>query len=408
MKAHENPTAVLRLALAVALLVGLSACGGNPVPIPAPDLDTDGIVIITNSRANVPMPRLSPITGELVGQALQQKLPVAVISADGTPAPVNLDIPSLSGCNNEHSCSKHLKEAVGYVAMAVTAVPDSDDANAYGAFAVARDTAKARKLTNPTIICLLCGIDTEGALDMTGEGRLGADSEAHLEYLTSTGQLVTFDDGFDKVTVILTSTGATAPPQTALSPSDVAHLTAVWSEVLAAGGATVTVDPNPASGDPIDTEHTVPAVEVPPPPAPPKPQVTPACTPVELSFDGASDARFEPETDEWVDVDAAREALRPTAEWLQETPTRTARVLGTTADILSGSPKEGIELSTKRAKAAAKLLRELGVSAKQIIEVKGLGPHYDGKVADRDADGNPIPALRTKNRKVIVEIAEQC
>ena len=83
-------------------------------------------------------------------------------------------------------------------------------------------------------------------------------------------------------------------------------------------------------------------------------------------------------------------------------------MLGTTADVLSGDPKEGIDLSTRRAQAASALLQELGVPASQIVEVRGLGPNYDGKVADRDAAGEPIPSLCTKNRKVIVELSENC
>lgn len=398
---------IAALALSVCVLFGLTACNDDETP---PDLDTDGVIVITNARANVPTPQLSPITETLIGEALKAKLPVVVISADGTPAPVDLAIPGVDGCNNRSACAKRLSEALGYVAMAITAKPDADGANAYGAFAVARDAAQSLRLTSPTLICLECGIDTLGALSMTGEGRLGADVEAHLEYLTSTGQLVTFD-GFDSVHIILTSTGLTSAPQEPLSPSDITRLAGVWSDALTAGGAIVTVDPNPVGGEPIDTEYTVEPVVVPPPPTPPTPPTlgpTSACTPVELSFDGASDARFQPETDSWVDIDAARQALRPTADWLKQAPTRTARILGTTADILSGDPGEGIELSTRRAQAAAALLVELGVPQSQIVDVAGLGPNYPGKVADRDADGEPIPALRTKNRKVIVEIAESC
>ena len=109
-----------------------------------------------------------------------------------------------------------------------------------------------------------------------------------------------------------------------------------------------------------------------------------------------------------MDAAEAREALRPVAEWLRADATRTAVVSGTTADIRSGDPEEGKTLSLARARVASDLLIELGVAPGQITDVRGLGPHYPGRVEDREADGTPIPSLMTKNRKIIVELASHC
>ena len=107
-------------------------------------------------------------------------------------------------------------------------------------------------------------------------------------------------------------------------------------------------------------------------------------------------------------MDEARAALEPLATWLAESATRTARIQGTTASIGSGRPDEGIELSLRRARAAAALLVELGATANQIVSVEGLGPNHPDYVPDRDAAGNPIPGLRTLNRKIIVLLSDQC
>lgn len=395
---------------ALALLGSLTACSAaQATPADPVGLATDGVIVITNSRANVPMPRIPASNADLLREALAQGLPVAVVSADGTPERVALDIPAVSG-NNAPARGKSLNTSLQYLAQAVTVLPNADGANGYGAMAVARDLARSYQLTRPTIICLQCGIDTEGALSMIADGALRASADDYAEYLTATGQLVQFGEHFDEAHVVLTSTGDTAPPQQALSPSDKEHLTRLWAAVLEAGGATVTVDPYPAAGDPVETEFTVPTVDVsavPPLQVAPEPTVA-ACTPQHISFDGASDARFEPETDHWVDVAAARRALTPLAAWLTADPARTARIFGTTAGTNSGRPDEGKELSLRRAMAAEALLLELGVAEAQITDVEGLGPDYEGRVPDRDAAGNPIPSERTKNRKVIVEIAETC
>ena len=403
MNATTQPLrrAILFLAAAFSLL--LTACGAESPASTAPPSSTDGVIIVANSRANVPALRLSPANTSLLTEVLVNGLPVTIVSADGSPRQVDLPVPRVTG-NNQHSLAKNLERALQLVGMGITALPDSDGANAYSALAVARDSALAMGLTDPTIICLACGLDTVGPLSMLDEGALQAEPQDYVSYLDSSGQLIRFHE-FTRVTVVLTSTGATAAPQIPLRVSEVEHLTALWREVLMAGGAEVTVDPQPLSGESIATEFTVPVVT--PPPAPTMQPIA-TCEPQTLSFDGASGARFEPETDVWADVDEATAALAPLAEWLKESPDRTARIQGTTADVLSGDPNEGKDLSRLRASAAARLLIELGVAEHQIVAIDGLGPDYPGRVPDRDSAGNPIPSERTKNRKVLITLQQTC
>ena len=83
-------------------------------------------------------------------------------------------------------------------------------------------------------------------------------------------------------------------------------------------------------------------------------------------------------------------------------------MVGTVWSVSMGSPEEGKSLSLARARVASDLLIELGVAPGQITDVRGLGPHYSGRIEDREADGTPIPSLMTKNRKIIVELASHC
>ena len=223
---------LVALALSVTAPVLLTGCGSSVQPSPSEpaDLGTDGVVIVTNSRANVPIPRLSPGNAELITQALRRELPVTVVSADGTPELVRIAIPKVQGAN-EQAYNKRLSQALQTVQLAITALPNSDGADAYDALALARDSARAARMSRPTIICLQCGLDTYGPLAMTGEGAVRADPKDFVEHLTSTKQLVTFD-GFAQTTVVLTSVGQTAPPQKTLNGSDRENLTAIWQVVL--------------------------------------------------------------------------------------------------------------------------------------------------------------------------------
>ena len=54
------------------------------------------------------------------------------------------------------------------------------------------------------------------------------------------------------------------------------------------------------------------------------------------------------------------------------------------------------------------MLFRSGAAPGQITDVRGLGPHYSGRIEDREADGTPIPSLMTKNRKIIVELSSHC
>ena len=78
----------LTTCVVVCVLFGLVSCSSEEGE--TPPLTTDGVVLITNSHANVPRPDLSKSVSQLLGDALDQGLPVVVVSADGSPAVVDL------------------------------------------------------------------------------------------------------------------------------------------------------------------------------------------------------------------------------------------------------------------------------------------------------------------------------
>lgn len=386
---------------AVAVVLGLTSCS-KEVPVVAP-IEADGIVIITNSHANVPVPKLSKQVVEMVTSALQHELPIILVAVDGTPAVLELGSLSVKAKNPDAHRS-NLERAHAVIAAAVTALPDADGANSYDAFAVAVQQAKSEELTRPAFVCIACGLDTAGPLDMTLPGALATDPEARAEFLRSTDQLVDFAV-FTHAEVHLVATGATAPPQAPLSPRQQKLLTEQWVAALVAGGATVHVDPLQLSGESIETEFTVPTIAIEPDPV--QTHIAP-CSPEPEDYDGASGARFQPDLAEWADPAEAQRELARVAEWLKEDPARSIVIEGTTSDDRTGNPDEGRTLSLARARKAADLLVTLGVDPAQITDVKGLGPHYPGRIEDRTPNGTPIPHLRTKNRKIRIIFTAPC
>lgn len=174
---------LLAIAASAAMLAVIGCTEAETTPTPA--LDTDGIVIVTASHANVPVPQLSPANVELLASALTQGIPVTVVSADGTPAVVKVDLPTVSADDNEAYRARQVSKALGVAEH------------------------EARGYSNPTVVCLACGLDSTGPLDLTADGMIYAEPAEIVDHLASSGTLISFE-GYSGFTVILTSVGATA------------------------------------------------------------------------------------------------------------------------------------------------------------------------------------------------------
>ncbi len=115
---------------------------------------------------------------------------------------------------------------------------------------------------------------------------------------------------------------------------------------------------------------------------------------------------FKADSAEFVNRNAAVEALRPVAEVILQYPEQPILLAGTTATF--GEQSGAVALSEKRAAAVKDLLvKEFGVPESQLIS-KGLGfeadPFVRGK--DIDASGNFVETEAAKNRRVVVVNAE--
>jgi outer membrane protein OmpA-like peptidoglycan-associated protein len=166
------------------------------------------------------------------------------------------------------------------------------------------------------------------------------------------------------------------------------NLGAIWEAVLAAAGSELGVEEHPLTEPGAEGLPEVTPVPLP----------KPDCTPGSVTLTGA-DVAFRPDSDDFVDEAAAREALAPIAEQLVAAEGVTVTLTGTTVNIdgLSGQ----IGLSQDRAGAVLRLLARLGVPETSMT-AEGVGSNFAGYVPDGSPDGPLEPAAAAQNRRVIV------
>lgn len=115
---------------------------------------------------------------------------------------------------------------------------------------------------------------------------------------------------------------------------------------------------------------------------------------------------FIADSDEFVDRNAAIQALKPVADVILQYPEQPILLAGTTATF--GEQAGAVALSEKRAAAVKNLLvTEFGIPEKQLL-TKGLGFSADPFVRGKDIDGsgNFVETEAAKNRRVVVVNAE--
>lgn len=188
--------------------------------------------------------------------------------------------------------------------------------------------------------------------------------------------------------------------QTKLTSDFKYKLQELWQAILTAGGASsITFDPSPLpdkeyEGDlPKCTAVPVVAKSL---------DLTEASMeediPEVVKFDEGTSIKFKGDMSEFVDDQAASEALAPIAEYLKNSGSKIL-IVGTTATVPS-YPDEGKTLSLQRAKACETVLLANGVDEDQ-LQCIGLGHTPNPlRVKDLDDQGNLIEDLARLNRAV--------
>lgn len=252
--------------------------------------------------------------------------------------------------------------------------------------------------TEKTMVIYDSGLSTTGILNFAEQNLIETPAESIVAQLKEIHEIPDLTD----VHVLWLGCGEVCGEQQKLSEDYKNKLETIWKEILIEGGASnVVFQPSESSGEEPDKElpdcSTVPVIE--------KPIVITGKTMPEITkWDGESSVRFKGDLAEFVDVAAAKEDLRPAAEYLAANPKESVYIFGMTATITGGG--SGIELAEARANACKDVLKEYGVNDKQITVV-GLGQIDNPlRVDDVDENGNQIEELAQKNRAVVMVKAQ--
>ena len=248
--------------------------------------------------------------------------------------------------------------------------------------------------TEKTMVIYDSGLSTTGMLDFAAKNLIDTPAESIVAQLKEIHEIPDLTD----VHVLWLGCGEVCGEQQKLSEDYKYKLKAIWEEILIEGGASgVDFQHSESSGEEPDTElpdcSTVSVIEEPM-------DIDDNRMPEITRWDGESSVRFKGDLAEFVDVAAAKEDLRPAAEYLAANPTESVYIFGMTATITGGG--SGIEIAEARANACKDVLKEYGVNDKQMTVV-GLGQIDNPlRVDDVDENGNQIEELAQKNRAVVM------
>jgi outer membrane protein OmpA-like peptidoglycan-associated protein len=349
-------------------------------------------------HANAPAPSLSAPVVDLVQAALLAGDPVRVIGIDGTPHVTTVPTPTIKTgtCAAQRTTVIRATNAVTAAVRAESA--DSDGDNVYGALGLASDLLAAEGWQRAHLVLLDSGLsDVAGApVDMTQPGMIGAEASDVARFARAHAPLDLA--GLD---VTLVSFGYTAPPQAPLNAGDRAAVTAIWVEVLTRQGAHVAVlpVPRPAVGPTTTRTTGITALD------PNEPFVPPGDggrTSIVYSDARPGPVRFEPDSVEFVDPDAARHELQPVIGWLAADPLRRVVVTGTTSS--AGTAPGRARVSKARAERIAALLAEGPGVRRSQIATRGVGYQFPARVDDRTGSGDLDPARAARNRSVRITV----
>lgn len=371
-------------ASAVALASTTAGCagtdgsaGGSSAP--------GAVAIVVGAHGNMPQPVLSGRAARARDLAAAQNSYFSVFVADGAPYEVAHDTLVPAGdVTGEGGDRETLADRVD------ATVAEARARNAEVDLLTAIDLAARDLADQPglhTVVVVDSGLATAGPLNFLEPGLLDAEPQEVADTLDDLGLLP--DLGGD--TVVFQGLGDTTAPQQPLDRARRTQLQAIWTAVAkAAGAVSVEVEHSPLRGDPV--------ADVPPvTPVPMGPGYS--CADGIVTLDGGV-ISFQPDSDVFLDQEAAEEVLRPLAE--QIVTQRLKAVLFGASDS-AGDLESQKKRSGLRAQHVADTFIKMGVPIPQLA-VEGLGSDFPGFVPDQDAAGHLMPAAAALNRKVIIHL----
>lgn len=391
-------TNIITCTLIAAMITGsmmLSGCSGREKE----DITPQALSVVIGNHANSQGINFSNMKiSDAVSETILANGFVSVISVDGEPDIIAADYYAVPEQYANASKSKLKDDAVKKTNTLLGELTQvrADDPEV--------DTLESLKLAVRTlsdlpeemqkkILIIDTGLSTSGILDFSNN-LLTADPELIVEALMDQRAI----PDFSGIEVTWLQMGDTAAPQRDLTDAQRERLTEIWKGIIEATDGTFVY-----SGA-VPVEQTVADV---------MPEVSVIDLPGEMpiSFDSVSltgteafstpqflseeQVRFVPDSDEYLDADAAESVIMPIAEYLIKNTGFDLMLIGTTAG--DENDAYAMDLSLRRAKAVRNTLVGMGVPSKRLNCI-GMGCDDPWHIEGVGVSGD----LAVQNRKVVL------
>jgi OmpA-OmpF porin, OOP family len=270
--AMRRMLAAATIAVSAALAAGCAGNGPAPDPPPPPSMpqvctQNGPAVFVVSGRENSPAPVLTGAMQSAASTAVREGSAIGLVDLDGRPRLIMAGAFSDPGANPValQAAQQHFLSSLTSAAEHTRAAyPHADVLDALN---VAGHAIRAACPHGGTIYLEDSGLQETGLVNFRETGMLGAAPAGVVSFLARQHDLPYLAG----ITVVLAGLGDTALPQVPLSISQQDNVTAIWSAIATAGGATsVRVDPAPLSGP---APAHVPAVLLVPIPQIPLPKI---------------------------------------------------------------------------------------------------------------------------------------
>lgn len=369
------------------LLTVAAGCGADQTTAECPTTPVPGVAIAVGARANSPAPVLPPEVLDLIERAIRDGRGITLVRVDGAPT-IACALRFRSDAENQVARDDDERRFRTQVRAAVAALRAREPgADPLAALTIAADAAGPEGV----VVLLDSGLQTRPPLDFREDGlldqALSGGPAAVVPQLREAGMLPDLTGR----AVTLAGIGYPADPQPRLDQGRRQGLVQLWQGIAEAAGAQpVTVVTAARTDGAVTGVPEVEVVDIPPPG-----NIALGCDTRSVLYD-TGPVGFRPDSTEFVDPEAAREALRDFAQWLAGNPTGQAELTGNIAHYGANERDHGLALH--RAEAVRAELIRLGAEPEQVrASGGGWGPHPEpGASAD--------PRYDPLNRRVVVTL----
>jgi outer membrane protein OmpA-like peptidoglycan-associated protein len=369
-----------------ALLLATTGCQEAAGEATCPTTPVPGLAIAIGARANTPEPTLPTEVLPMLDGAIQEGQGINLVRVDGAPT-IACVMRFGSDAGNQVAREDDERRFRDQVRAAIAATRAREpQADPLAALSVAAAAAGP----DGTVVLVDSGLQTVPPLDLSADGLLDRVLAANPDQVAATLRETGALPDLAGRAVTLVGIGYPAQPQPRLDEARRQALVDLWRALVEAAGA----DPV-AMLDAANTGAAVAGVpEVAVVAVPPVDNLDLGCDTTSVLYD-AGPVGFQPDSTEFVDPAAARDALRGFAEWLTANSAGRAEVTGTIAHY---PPEDYPGLDLGRAEAVRDELVRLGARPEQVSSHGGgWGPYPS-------PDAPPDPRYDPLNRRVVITL----